>query len=45
MTYDQFCATQEDIIEAYNCGELTESQLEQEMEQLQEEWEEFGEDY
>ena len=44
MTYSEYCATQEDIIEAYNCGELTESQLEQEMEQLQSEWEEEGEE-
>ena len=44
MTYDQFCATQEDIIEAFKLGELTEAQLEREMEKLEEEWQAEGED-
>lgn len=45
MTYSDYLATFEDIMESFQAGELTESQLEQEMEQLQEEWEEDGEDY
>lgn len=44
MTYSEFCATQEDILDSYRAGELTEAQVEREMEQLQEEWEENGED-
>lgn len=42
MTYDEFCAIHEDIIESYRVGELTEAQVENEMEALQEQWE--GED-
>lgn len=44
MTFDQFCALQEDILQAFADHELTESQLEREMEQLQDEWDEFGEE-
>ena len=43
MTYDDFCNIREDLIEAYNSGELTETQLDTEMEELQEYWEEYGE--
>lgn len=44
MTFDQFCATQEDIIEAFQFGLLTEAQLDREMEQLEEQWQEEGEE-
>lgn len=44
MTYDDYIATQEDIMTAFFNRELTEVQLHIEMEQLQEEWDEFGEE-
>lgn len=44
MTYDEFCALQEEIIEAYEEGYLTKSKLEGEMEALQEQWDEEGEE-
>lgn len=45
MTYSEYCATQEDILDAFRTGELTQAQLEREMEMLQEQYEEECEDY
>jgi cell fate (sporulation/competence/biofilm development) regulator YlbF (YheA/YmcA/DUF963 family) len=42
MTYDEFIATQEDILEAFRFGEITEEDVEYEMEALQNQWEEEG---
>lgn len=44
MTYDEYIAIQEDIVEAYESGDITEAQLEDEMEALQNQWEEEGEE-
>ena len=44
MTYDEYCAIHDDIVEAYNEGDITESQFEDEMEALQNQWEEEGEE-
>lgn len=44
MTYDEFLNTQDDIYQAFLAGELSETQLDNEMEALQEEWEEDGEE-
>lgn len=40
MTYDTYCAIESDLQYAYTCGEITEAQLYEEMERLQEQWEE-----
>lgn len=45
MTYSEMCLIQEDIIEAYEHGELTEAQLHRELEMLQEQYEDECEDY
>ena len=39
MTYDDFLNTQDDIYQAFLADEISEYQLEQEMEQLRQEWE------
>ena len=44
MTYDDYEAIMDDILYAFKSGNLTESQLEDEMEILQEQWEEEGEE-
>lgn len=44
MTYDEYIATQEDIVSAFEAGEITDAQLEDEMEALQNQWEEEGEE-
>lgn len=39
MTYDELCATQEDILDAFRSGELSETLLHHELEMLQEQYE------
>lgn len=44
MTYDEYQAIESDLLEAYRVGDiLTEEELEDEMEALQNQWEEEGE--
>lgn len=45
MTYSDYLATFEDIMESFQAGELTETQLEHELEMLQEEYENDCEEY
>ena len=43
MTYDEYQAIEDDIIGAFKSGEITEWQLEREMEMLQNQWNESQE--
>ena len=44
MTYAEYEALMDYILYAFKSGDLTESHLEDEMEILQNEWEEYGEE-